>query len=258
MTFPLADLLANRRSPALDEIPHRPRSGAFADVVEEVLKDLLAARRVRHLRMKLHAVKRPARMPRRREWARRRRRQRNKILPAVHAPDRRGSSKPSYPAASPAPADRPTPHAISPAQTPAPWPASPARREFPPPTASRSKSPGSARPDRKYPDRIWAHSLHKRCRPAGENDPLGIHFRQFRRRNIRANQFAIDPFFAHPPRDQLGILRTEIEDGNDFVVEHPELIPQALAECKMIGAPESQRMAIRWRFPRACLMNPKS
>src|SRR5438552_16589323 len=56
-----SDLLANVLHGLLDEVAHRPASRAFADLVKEVAEDLLAARRVRHLGMKLHAVEWPAR-----------------------------------------------------------------------------------------------------------------------------------------------------------------------------------------------------
>ena len=45
------------------KLPIVQSPGAFADFVEEVLEDLLAARRVGDLGMKLHAVKRPRRVP---------------------------------------------------------------------------------------------------------------------------------------------------------------------------------------------------
>src|SRR6185312_4737598 len=44
--FAEADLLADRSDGVLGEVPHRPVSAAAADFVDEVLEDLLAARRV--------------------------------------------------------------------------------------------------------------------------------------------------------------------------------------------------------------------
>ena len=147
--------------------------GAFADFVQEILENLLAPRRVRHLRMKLHAIKRPRRVPGRRERTRRRRRQRHEIrcqlmhLIAMAHPDRRLLRQAR------GRADRPSPRAASPAQTPAPWPASPARRESGNPTASRNKSPEIGTPRSKiFGSHLGAFALIHAARPAGEDDPL--------------------------------------------------------------------------------------
>ena len=53
----IADLLANARASLLDERAHRPIHRAMADVIDEVLQNLFAARRVRDFGMKLQAVK---------------------------------------------------------------------------------------------------------------------------------------------------------------------------------------------------------
>ena len=51
-------------------------------------------------------------------------------------------------------------------------------------------------------------------RPARKHDALRLQRRDFLRRDIEANDLRIDLAFANPPRDDLGVLRTEIEDEN--------------------------------------------
>ena len=57
--FGVADLLAHPADGVFDKPAHRPETRALADFVEEVLEELLAARRVRHFGVKLHAIERP-------------------------------------------------------------------------------------------------------------------------------------------------------------------------------------------------------
>src|SRR5690606_25131001 len=54
------------------------------------------------------------------------------------------------------------------------------------------------------------------------------------RRDIRTHQFAIHPRLAHPPGDELGILRTKVQNRDDFIVDHSELIPwpRGNVECR--------------------------
>ena len=58
-----------------------------------------------------------------------------------------------------------------------------------------------------------------RTRPAGEDDALGAVVTDEFVRNIVRMDFAEDLGFAHTAGDQLGNLRTEIED-EDFLVSH--------------------------------------
>ena len=51
-------------------------------------------------------------------------------------------------------------------------------------------------------------------RPAGEDDAVRLQRRDFLRRDVEANDLRIDLALANPPRDDLGVLRTEIEDEN--------------------------------------------
>ena len=51
-------------------------------------------------------------------------------------------------------------------------------------------------------------------RPAGKDDALRLQRRDFLRRDVEANDLGIDLAFANPARDDLGVLRTEIEDEN--------------------------------------------
>ena len=93
MTLPLPTCSRTRRDGLLDEVAHRPGAGALADLVEEVLEDLLAARRVGDFGVELHAVERPGLVPRGGVGAGGRGRQRDEIggqvvdLVAVAHPD---------------------------------------------------------------------------------------------------------------------------------------------------------------------------
>src|SRR5688572_33364720 len=51
-----------------------------------------------------------------------------------------------------------------------------------------------------------------RMRRAGEDDALGVELRDALGVGVERQDLAIDPGFAHPPRNQLGHLRAEIED----------------------------------------------
>ena len=44
--------------------------------------------------------------------------------------------------------------------------------------------------------------------------PFGLQRRDFLGRDVEANDLRIDLAFANPARDDLGVLRTEIEDEN--------------------------------------------
>ncbi len=51
-------------------------------------------------------------------------------------------------------------------------------------------------------------------RTAGENDPLRRQLFDFLRRDIVPNDLGIDLALAHPPGDDLRVLRAEIENEN--------------------------------------------
>ena len=53
----IADLFPDARASFFDERAHRPVHRAVADVIDEILQDLFASRRVRDFGMKLQAVK---------------------------------------------------------------------------------------------------------------------------------------------------------------------------------------------------------
>ncbi|MPN02302.1 hypothetical protein SDC9_149518 [bioreactor metagenome] len=53
-------------------------------------------------------------------------------------------------------------------------------------------------------------------RAAGEDDPLRIFGPELFRRGVERHDFAVHPAFADSPRDQLTVLRAEIEDDDRF------------------------------------------
>ena len=52
-------------------------------------------------------------------------------------------------------------------------------------------------------------------------------------RNIGPNQLAVDAFLADTPGDQLGVLRAKIEDRDDFIALHLNVIRQRGGEIKI-------------------------
>jgi len=51
-------------------------------------------------------------------------------------------------------------------------------------------------------------------RAAGENDSFRLEILDLRRRNVERDNLRVDLQFPNPPRDDLRVLRTEIEDKN--------------------------------------------
>ena len=51
---------------------------------------------------------------------------------------------------------------------------------------------------------------------AGEDQALGMQFSDAGRRQVVAHDLAEDVLLAHPPGDQLGVLRAEVEDEDTF------------------------------------------
>ena len=59
------------------------------------------------------------------------------------------------------------------------------------------------------------------CRAAGEDDGLGQHRREGGLGLVERHDLGIDACLPHPPRDQLGVLRAEIDDEHFVrVVRH--------------------------------------
>jgi len=63
--------------------------------------------------------------------------------------------------------------------------------------------------------------------PTGKDQALGIELAEFVDGNVRPDKLAEDTLFADPPRDELGVLRAEVEDRDAFVVDHRDLIGNA-------------------------------
>ena len=76
-------------------------------------------------------------------------------------------------------------------------------------------------------------------RPAGEDDPLGGQLADPLGREVVADDLAIDVLLAHPPGDQLRVLRAEIEHQHLFVGQ-PRHCPPSGGKPSII-APEGRR-----------------
>ena len=88
--------------------------------------------------------------------------------------------------------------------------------------------------------RARASRLRNRRRSAGQYHRLGLEPRErFARFRVRVD-FAIDPGLAHAARDQLGHLRTEIDD-EDEVVTHPAHVAQSAASRNASASSPLQR-----------------
>ena len=62
--------------------------------------------------------------------------------------------------------------------------------------------------------REWCVAIEHRGRTAGQDDAFRLHLAEGAFRFLERHDFAIDFFLAHPPRDELGDLRAEIDDEN--------------------------------------------
>ncbi len=54
--------------------------------------------------------------------------------------------------------------------------------------------------------------------PAGKNNALGVARGEVRRLGVEAEDFAIDLLFPHTPRDELSVLRAEVQDRYPFMI----------------------------------------
>ena len=194
----------------------------MADLVEEILEELLAARRVRDLGMELHAVERAGLVARGGVRAGGRGRQRDEVrrqlvhLIAVAHPDGGFLGK--------------TAHERVICGDAKPRAAIFARFGGLDLTAQDLRADLHAVTDPQ--DRHaqledlgiaagCARFVHA-ARSAGEDQPSGIELAQFVKRDVRANELAEDALLADAAGDELGVLRPEIEDRNDFVVDHSQ------------------------------------
>ena len=92
---------------------------------------------------------------------------------------------------------------------------------LPPSPARRSRCRGSARPPIDRGRRQRRVLVEHRGRPAGQDHAFRPHRREGLVRLLERHDLAIDLLLAHPPRDQLGHLRAEIDDENLVVPGEP-------------------------------------
>jgi hypothetical protein len=216
----LADLVAHGGDGLLDEVPHRPGARALADLVEEVLEELLAAGRVSDFGVELHAVERAGLVPGGGVGAGGRGRQRDKIrrqlvdLVAVAHPHRRLL--------------RETAHEWVVGDDAKARAAELARlcRFYLPTEDLCADLHAVADPEDRHAQvedfRIAARRarLVDAARPAGQDQTFRIELLQFFKGDVGAHELAEHALLAHAAGDELPILRPEIEDRDDFVVNH--------------------------------------
>ena len=212
-----ADAAADGLDRLAGEIAQLPRAGAAAGRLEEVAEDLRPLRRVRHLGMKLQTVKRQPPVLHRRHRAGVGGGQRHEIgrrlrhLIAVAHPHvdlaghageqfvglRDAASRPAV-LARRRPLDRAAQRLAGQVQAVAD-------------AQHRQAEAEDVRVALRRPRLVHAR------RPAGENQPLGGQLANPLGRDVVSHDFAVDVLLPHPPRDQLGILRPEIEHQHLFV-----------------------------------------
>ena len=73
--------------------------------------------------------------------------------------------------------------------------------------------------------------LVDRCRPAREDDPDRVVRGHLDRRHVVGHDLGVDPALAHPPRDQLGVLRPEVDHQHGPVLGARLLDGRRLAAC---------------------------
>ena len=219
-----------RRTVCSTKLPIVHVPAAVADLVEEVLEDLLAARRVGDLGVELHAVERPG------ACAGRRRRGRWAWSPA--ATNSAGSSWTWSPwlIQTVVSSGRPWTSGSSAGDVQL-GPAVLARlgRLHLPAEDLRPELHAVADAEDRDAEvedaRVAARGvgLVNAARAAGEDQALGVELLEFVDGDVGPDQLAVDALLADPAGDELGVLRAEIEDRDDFVVLHWEVITQPVA-----------------------------
>ena len=214
-----AHQLADARDLALDEVPRRPVGRAAADLEEEVVEDLTAAWRVRHLGVELDPEERQLGVLDGRDGgvvaarghlvARRR----GVDVVAVAHPDRRLLAA-AESAEQPSALDRDA----RPAVLPAIGPGHPAAGEM----GQQLHAVAEAQHRRAEAQQLRVGGGHAlaidRVGPARQDDPLGLPVPDPRHGARGRMDLAVDVGFAHPARDELGVLRAEIDDQDAVVV----------------------------------------
>ena len=222
-TRPLAHLLADPRRRLVDERRHRPVAGAAADAVREVAQDLEAALGVHDLGVKQQRVEaprsdRPSPRPARwRSW----RRPQNPAAPRRRS--RRGWPRRESPRA------RPANSAAAGARSPRPrtvaWPNSRcAAGATRPPSVSRHQLHAVAdaeHRDAQVEDRRVARrraGVRDALRAARQDDPGGLPAPDRLGRRVGRPDLRVDRQLAQTARDELGVLRSEIENDDRLMV----------------------------------------
>ncbi len=66
---------------------------------------------------------------------------------------------------------------------------------------------------------LWRTLFIDRFRTTGKDNPAGFKGLNLLKPHIKRMQLTVDMSLSHPPGDQLGVLRTEIEDQNLFFMD---------------------------------------
>ncbi len=211
----LADLLADFLDRLVLEGAHGPVAFGARDLAHEIAQERRAMRRVHHFEMELGGVEFALVVGDDGDRRIRRSRRPRESLPAARSRGRRGSSRPdSSGPSSTRPRIAACPRSPSPRRGRIRDDARPrpCRRAAAPSPARRSRCRAPARPLRRsraaraaHPSRAPRPARRTGSRPSASSPEGFLGF-------LERDDLGIDALLAHPPRDELGDLRAEIDD----------------------------------------------
>ncbi len=231
----VADLLADQLDLLLHDVRGGPVALAARDVVEEVLEHRLAGLRVQHLRVPLHTGEPPVHVLERRDrralggsqYGEAGGRRVDRVT--VRHPDVEVLGDPGQQRARRAHRHR------RPAELAQPGPADLAAERL------RHRLEPVADPERRHPgleqpglDPRRALCVH-RLRPAGQHDRLRVPGQHLLDRHRVRHDLGVHLGLADPARDQLRVLRPEVDNQNQLMLTHPQSLSVQVSRAVIRG-----------------------
>ena len=264
----VADLRADRRDLLVDDVRRRPGRREARDGVQEVLEHRLPERRVHHLRMELQAREARARRPRSRP-----------ATSAVEAvtvkpagPRGRRRRATSTPAAPPGAPSKSVPRAGDRKRGAAELARGPCARPRRRGRRHRLEAVADAQDRDAGPEERRGRWRARRPRTRSDGPPDriiadGFFGEHLGGRHGRRDDLAVDPRLAHAARDELGVLRAEVDDQDQVVFDggcHGQSLDRAARFSPSPGSPGFDTLAAlaRWLSPeerqrRRCRNHPQ-